>query len=125
MKHVCLSDPSSCVCLLQLPVQCCAAGMASTPAAAASATAGGKALSVTCQPTSALTSTVEDTASALWAPASAIPVIRAIIVRKVSFCGFCAKIRQFVSSLGFDVKCCCSVKQESFPYVGGILVYNP
>lgn len=57
--------------------------MASTPVAAASATAGGKALSVMCQPTSASTSTVEDMASALWALASAILVIKAIIVRKV------------------------------------------
>lgn len=71
------------MCLVQPPVQCCVAVMASTLVAAASATVGGKGLSATCQPTSALTSTVEDMASALWAPASAILVIRAITVRKV------------------------------------------
>lgn len=57
--------------------------MASTPVAAASATAGGKVLSVMCQPTSASTSTVEDMASVLREPASATLVIRVIIVKKV------------------------------------------
>lgn len=57
--------------------------MASTPAGAASATAAGKERSVTYQPTSALTSTVEGTASASSVPASAILGIKAIIVRKV------------------------------------------
>lgn len=71
------------MCLVQLPVQCCAVVMDSIPVAAASATAGGKALSATCQPISASTSTVEDMASALWVPASAILVIREITVRKV------------------------------------------
>lgn len=57
--------------------------MASTPVAAASATAGGKVLNATCQPTSASTSTVEDMESVLWVPASATLVIRVIIVKKV------------------------------------------
>lgn len=69
--------------LLQLPVRCCAAGTASTRGAAASATAGGRAPSATCRPTSASTSTAGDTASASWAPASAILGIRARTARKV------------------------------------------
>lgn len=80
IKPACVT---SCVCLFQLPVRCCAVVMASTPVDAANATAGGKALSATSQPTNASTSTVEGTASALWVPASAILVIRAITVRKV------------------------------------------
>lgn len=51
---------------------------------AASAIAGGKALSVMFQTTSALTSTVEDMAFASWVPVSATLVIKEIIVKKVS-----------------------------------------
>lgn len=83
IRPVCLTDTPFCMCLVQLPVQCCAVVMASTPVDAASATVGGKALSATCHPTSASTSTVEGTAFALWVPASAILAIKAIIVRKV------------------------------------------
>lgn len=83
LNPVFLTDPSSCMFLFQLPVQCCAVVMASTRVVAASATAGGKALSVMCQTTSALISTVEDTAFALWVPVSATLVIKEIIVKKV------------------------------------------
>lgn len=83
MSDLIITDSCPFMCFVQLPAQCCAVAMASIPVAAASATAGGKAPSATCQPTSASTSTVEDMASALWVPASAILVIRAIIVRKV------------------------------------------
>lgn len=69
--------------LFQLPVQCYAVVTANTLADAASATVGGKELSVTCQRTSALTSTVEDTAFASWVPVSATLVIKATTVRKV------------------------------------------
>lgn len=62
--------------------------MASTRVAAASATAAGKGQSATCQPTSASTSTVEDTASALWGPASVILVIRVTTVKKVRISHF-------------------------------------
>lgn len=69
--------------LLQLPVQCCAAVMASTLAVVVSVIVGGKALSVMFQTTNASTSTVEDTESALWGPACAILVIKEITARKV------------------------------------------
>ncbi|MEQ2169463.1 hypothetical protein GOODEAATRI_025511, partial [Goodea atripinnis] len=59
-----LTESSVPLCLIQLPARCCVVGMATTPVAAASATVGGKAPSVTSRPTSALTSTVEDMASA-------------------------------------------------------------
>lgn len=46
--------------VFQLPVRFYATATASTRTAAASATAAGKVWNVMCQPTSALTSTVED-----------------------------------------------------------------
>lgn len=54
----------SCMCVVQRPVQCCAVVTDSTLVDAASATVVGKVPSATCQPTSVLTSTVEDMVSA-------------------------------------------------------------
>lgn len=68
--------------------------MASTPVAVASATVDGKALSVMCQQTSALISTVEDMASALWEPASVILVIKVITVRKVRIMSFKNRLKK-------------------------------
>lgn len=58
--------------------------MASIPADAASATVGGRAQNATCPTTNVLTSIVEDMAFALWAPASAILVIRETTVKRVN-----------------------------------------
>lgn len=80
---------------------------ASTPVVAASAIAGGKALSVMCQTTSALISTVEDTAFALWVPVSATLVIKEIIVKKVRIISSSKREEKVHYPIGSSLLTCC------------------
>lgn len=75
--------PLSCL-VSQQPVRCCVVATGSTPRAAASASAAGRALSATCPPRSASTRSAGGVASASWAPAPATRGTKERTAKKVN-----------------------------------------